>query len=124
MSGPAQSSFVLSEKKRQLLKKLLEKDGVSVSQSQGIRVRQTSGPHPLSFAQQRLWFLDQLVPGNPFYNVDIVVPIATALNVDVLKRALEEIVNRHENLRTTFVSTGAQAAQVVSPSLSLPFVEH
>src|SRR5262249_40007891 len=124
MSGPTQA-FVLSEKKRQLLAKLLKEDGVKAPSSpQGIQPRKGAGPYPLSFAQQRLWFLDQLVPGNPFYNVDIVIPIFTALNVEVLKKALEEIVSRHENLRTTFASIDGAPAQVVSPSISLPFVEY
>ena len=60
---------------------------------------------PVSFAQQRLWFLDQLEPGSPFYNLPQVISINGNLNIDALRRTFNEIVNRHEALRTTFSST-------------------
>lgn len=72
---------------------------------------------PLSFAQQRLWFLDQLAPGNPFYNIPIVVPFSGSL--EILKQSLNEIIQRHEALRTTFRSVDGQPVQWVVPSLKL-----
>jgi glycosyltransferase involved in cell wall biosynthesis len=77
---------------------------------------------PLSFAQQRLWFLDQLEPGSTFYNVPAAVRLNGRLNVPALERTLNEIVRRHEVLRTTFVAQGGQPAQVVHPptAISLP----
>ena len=69
------------------------------------------GDLPLSFAQQRLWFLDQLVPGNPFYNEYIGVRFSVPLNPGVLERSLNEIVRRHEALRTTFQSVDGQPVQ-------------
>src|SRR5690349_14678462 len=74
---------------------------------------------PLSFAQQRLWFLDRLAPGNPFYNIPIAVPIFASLDVEALARALNAIVARHEALRTTFRVVDGEPAQVVSSSLEL-----
>ncbi|HEY0098846.1 MAG TPA: amino acid adenylation domain-containing protein, partial [Pyrinomonadaceae bacterium] len=71
------------------------------------------GHLPLSYAQQRLWFLDRLVPGNPFYNVTTAVRFTGALDRAVLERSLNEIVRRHESLRTTFLEVDGQAAQVV-----------
>jgi amino acid adenylation domain-containing protein len=72
------------------------------------------GALPLSFAQQRLWFLDQLEPGNPLYNVPVALRLEGALDADALGAALREVVRRHESLRTTFESDGARPAQVVS----------
>jgi amino acid adenylation domain-containing protein len=80
---------------------------------------------PLSFAQQRLWFLDQLVPGNPFYNVDTTSRLTTALDVAALEQSLNEIVRRHESLRTTFKMVDGYPAQVIAPSLhvNLPVID-
>jgi amino acid adenylation domain-containing protein/FkbM family methyltransferase len=57
-------------------------------------------PPPLSFAQQRLWFLDQLAPQSPFYNLPRAVRLHGALDIDVLTRVINEIIRRHESLRT------------------------
>ncbi|HEX6036828.1 non-ribosomal peptide synthetase, partial [Longimicrobium sp.] len=71
------------------------------------------GTLPLSFAQQRLWFLDQLQPGGAAYNVPRAVRLSGALDVSALERALTEIVRRHETLRTRFPSVGGEPAQVI-----------
>ncbi|HEY6804818.1 MAG TPA: amino acid adenylation domain-containing protein [Pyrinomonadaceae bacterium] len=73
---------------------------------------------PLSFAQQRLWFLDQMEPGNPFYNIAAVVGLSGKLNVQALERSFGEIVNRHEVLRTRFEVVNDQPVQIVTPALS------
>lgn len=70
---------------------------------------------PLSFAQQRLWFIDQLEPGNVAYNMPTAIRYRAELDVTTLERALSEIVRRHETLRTTFASVGGQPVQVISP---------
>ncbi|HEX8843166.1 MAG TPA: condensation domain-containing protein, partial [Pyrinomonadaceae bacterium] len=75
---------------------------------------------PLSYAQQRLWFLDQLEPGNPAYNIFATEVFNEAVQISSLEESLSEIVRRHEILRTTFVTVGGQPMQVVAPSLSLP----
>jgi amino acid adenylation domain-containing protein len=75
---------------------------------------------PTSYAHQRLWFLDQLTPGNPFYNVPTSTPISEPLDLTALKRSLNEIVRRHESLRTTFTAIEGQPFQLIAPSLSLP----
>ena len=68
---------------------------------------------PLSFGQERLWFLDQLAPGQPFYTIAAALRLRFALSVPALERALSEVVRRHEALRTTFSSGPEGALQVV-----------
>jgi amino acid adenylation domain-containing protein len=75
--------------------------------------------YPLSFSQQRLWFLDQLAPGNTYYNIHLPIPINAAVDVPVLERALNELVRRHEVLRTTFAAEDGQPRQLVSRDLTL-----
>ena len=75
---------------------------------------------PLSFGQQRLWFLDQLEPGNPLYNVPCAIHLAGKLNQDALECSLNEIVRRHEILRTRFTTSNGQPVQVIAPTLSIP----
>ncbi|HEU5230386.1 MAG TPA: condensation domain-containing protein, partial [Ktedonobacteraceae bacterium] len=72
-------------------------------------------PLALSFAQQRLWFQDRLDPGNAAYNIALAMHVQGTLKVDVLERALREIVNRHEILRTTYRYQEGQVLQVVGP---------
>ncbi|MFP2931842.1 condensation domain-containing protein, partial [Pyxidicoccus sp. 3LG] len=67
----------------------------------------------VSFAQQRLWFLDQLQPGQAAYNIPVALRLTGALDVDVLGRTFAEVVRRHEALRTTFVSHEGRPVQRV-----------
>jgi amino acid adenylation domain-containing protein len=75
---------------------------------------------PLSFAQQRLWFLDQLYPGNVAYNVPFAVRIVGDLDVPTLAVVFAALVERHEPLRTTFATIGSEPVQVVSDSAPVP----
>ncbi|HSG41190.1 MAG TPA: amino acid adenylation domain-containing protein, partial [Thermoanaerobaculia bacterium] len=74
------------------------------------------GPLPLSFAQQRLWFIDQLEPGSPLYNIPAALRVEGSLDPEVLARCLGEIVRRHEALRTTFIASQGFPAQVIHPA--------
>jgi amino acid adenylation domain-containing protein len=74
---------------------------------------------PTSFAQQRLWFLNQLAPGNPFYNVSTALRLTGRLNLAALQETFNEIVRRHETLRTTFVMVEGQPVQAISPTMSI-----
>ncbi len=83
------------------------------------------GELPLSFAQQRLWFIDQLEPGGSVYNFPAAVRLKGPLNVMALKQSLNEIVKRHEALRTTFAIVDGRPVQVIAPllTLTLPIVD-
>jgi hypothetical protein len=72
-----------------------------------------------SSAQQRLWFLEQLAPGTPLYNIAEAFRLRGAIKVTALEKSFDEIVRRHEALRTTFSSVDGSAMQVIAPSLSL-----
>jgi amino acid adenylation domain-containing protein len=72
-------------------------------------------PPLLSFAQERLWFLDQLEPGSAFYNLPFALRLRGELDVDALERSLGEIVRRHEALRTSFREHDGTPRQVVAP---------
>jgi amino acid adenylation domain-containing protein/FkbM family methyltransferase len=74
-----------------------------------------TGALPLSFAQERLWFLDRLEPGSATYNIPASLRLAGALDVPALERALGEIVRRHEALRTTFAEVDGSTVQVIAP---------
>lgn len=80
---------------------------------------------PLSFAQQRLWFLDQLDPGNTAYHIPYAVRLAGRLEIEALEQSLSELVRRHEVLRTTFSMIEGQAAQIIHPAqpLSVPVTD-
>ncbi len=78
------------------------------------------GAIPLSFAQQRLWFLDQLQPNNPLYNIPRALRIRGRLNVAALAQSLNEIVRRHESQRTVFHSVRGEPVQVILPELAVP----
>jgi amino acid adenylation domain-containing protein len=68
---------------------------------------------PASFAQRRMWFLDQFQPGSPFYNIPMAVRIKGALRVAALEQGIQEIVRRHESLRTTFAVMDGEPVQVI-----------
>jgi hypothetical protein len=76
-------------------------------------------PAPLSFAQERLWFLHQVDPGNPAYHIVGAVELSGELDAASLQCAVTEIARRHEALRTTFISLDGKPFQVVSPTVSL-----
>src|SRR5215470_4732578 len=80
---------------------------------------------PMSFTQQRLWFLDQLEPGGTVYNTPFVVQLSGKLNVAALESSLGEIIRRHEVLRATFCMVKGSPAQVIHPpqAFALPITD-
>ncbi|MFN7945820.1 MAG: amino acid adenylation domain-containing protein [Blastocatellia bacterium] len=88
-------------------------------QSPPITAIARAGELPLSYAQQRLWFLAQLEPDNPFYNIPSALQLSGTLDVAVLERSLNEVIKRHESLRTTILTRDGRASQVIAPELML-----
>ncbi|WP_186032284.1 non-ribosomal peptide synthetase, partial [Burkholderia gladioli] len=81
-------------------------------------------PLPLSFAQRRLWFLDQLEPGSALYNMTATVRLTGRLHLDALNDAINEVVRRHEVLRTRFVVSNGEPAQLIGEPEPLPLAVH
>jgi amino acid adenylation domain-containing protein len=109
----------------QLLDALLKKKGIRVPATQVIGKRSGPGPWPLSFAQQRLWLLDQLEPGIPAYNIPMAFRLKGPLNAAALGRSFAEILRRHESLRTSFKTVGLEPLQFVAPAAAfqLPLID-
>ena len=78
---------------------------------------------PLSFAQQRLWFLNQLDPGSPAYHLSHAVRMHGPLSATALKQSLDDMVGRHETLRTVFPSSDGTASQKILPQQPFPLEE-
>ena len=113
MKSAGGPGFDLSEKKRELLEALLEEEGVE-PQKDRIRRRESDEPVTLSFAQQRLWFFDQWEPGSIVYNLPAALRLQGPLNVSALERAFNEVVRRHEGLRTTFGLIDESPVQIIN----------
>ena len=73
-----------------------------------------------SYAQRSLWFLDQLAPGTALYNLHTSIPFGYEVGVEPLAQSLDEVVRRHDSLRTAFRAIGGEPVQAVSPSLHIP----
>ncbi|WP_164021359.1 non-ribosomal peptide synthetase, partial [Pyxidicoccus trucidator] len=102
------------EKRAQLVKQLQQKEPRNTLPPPE---RRASGDAslPLSFAQQRLWFLDRLEPGTANYNMPVTLRLEGALDTSALEQAFTELVRRHEALRTTFREDQGSPIQVISP---------
>ncbi|MGC4098051.1 MAG: amino acid adenylation domain-containing protein [Nitrospira sp.] len=100
------------------------KDGAAGQAPPLVPVERT-GPLPASFAQQRLWFLAQLEPDSPFYNLPAGFRLRGQLDVDLLTASLNQVIARHEALRTVFQETDGQPTQVVLSSMTveIPMVD-
>jgi amino acid adenylation domain-containing protein len=115
----------LSPAKRALLELRLNKKQAPAFPERTIPRRASRDSAPLSFAQQRLWFLHQLEPESPGYNQPKAIRLNGSLDVRVLQQALDHIVARHEALRTTFVSVDGIPLQVIAESraVELPVID-
>src|ERR1044072_2710649 len=109
----------LSAVKRAVLEKRLAGRAHNGADGQAISRRQRVEPPPISLSQQRLWFLSQLEPDLVAYNISEAVRLAGKLDVPVLNWCFNEIVRRHESLRTSFDVIAGQPVQVIAPALDL-----
>ncbi len=109
----------LSPEKRELLAMLLEEEGVDTSQLPIPRRSEEINLIPLSFPQEQLWAFDQFQPGNTAYNLPANIHLTGPLNVAALENSLNEIIRRHEALRTTLTSIDGQPVQVIAPTQTL-----
>jgi non-ribosomal peptide synthetase component F len=127
MSQMPTHEFDFSHAKRALLSAMLRERGLRTDSepATGIPRRAADGPIPLSFAQERLWFLAQLEPDNSSYNLTAGVRLRGDLKIDPLKKSIAEIVRRHEVLRTTFVAVAGKPKQIIAPAqpIVLPFTD-
>ncbi|MHC5857706.1 amino acid adenylation domain-containing protein [Nostoc sp.] len=126
MSDLAQQIVALSPEQRKLLEKRLKQRGLSSLKTSEIYKRKDSNALPLSFSQQRLWFVQQLDPDNSNYNIFSALRLEGQLNAALLEQVFTEIVRRHENLRATFISNSeGQPIQVIGLTqlLKLPIVD-
>ena len=118
-------SFDLDDRKQALLDALLAEAGVAGPARETIPRLPAGAAPPLSFGQERLWFLDRMAPQSPVYNVPCGLRLVGALDVRALERALGEVARRHEVLRTTFRSVGGRPVPVVAPppGVTLPVTD-
>ncbi|BCK68534.1 hypothetical protein Srufu_024870 [Streptomyces libani subsp. rufus] len=112
------SKVQLSPQKRALLEKL--SGAARSSGATGIPRRPADDRPPLSFTQRRLWFLDQMVPGSAAYNVPMSFRLRGPLRHEVLQRAVDEIIRRHESLRTVLPSEDGEPWQRILSQVRVP----
>ena len=121
----------LSPNKRQLLELLLKekarKAEPAPAKATPVKIprREKFSPGPVSSAQQRLWFIDQLDPGTPAFNIPAAVRLLGSLDVKVLERCFDEIIKRHESLRTSFAADDGLPLQFIATALKfeIPIVD-
>ena len=125
MSDFSQRIANLSQEKRALLELRLMQKRLAEDRLETISRRETSGPCPLSFAQQRLWFLDTLEPDSSVYNISSAFRLYGPLRLRALEQSIGEIIRRHGSLRTTFPAVDGEPHQVIvdAPNFNLPVVD-
>lgn len=120
MSESSKPSGSISPAKRELLSMLMKRDRMRMKSKTKIPRRGPSNQCELSYAQHRLWFVDQLNPGNTAYIIPAAVRLTGRLDVEALERSISEIIDRHEILRTTFITIDGIPVQNIAPTLHLP----
>jgi amino acid adenylation domain-containing protein/FkbM family methyltransferase len=106
-------------------RRLTKREPGSHSPSSPIPPRTGDGPAGLSYAQERLWLLQEIAPESPVYNIPLTIQFPHALDVPALERSLAGLLRRHEILRTSFRTRGGEPAQVVRPvcDVKLPVMD-
>ncbi|MCC5602612.1 non-ribosomal peptide synthetase [Nostoc favosum] len=109
----------LRSRKMEIIKFLQQAQIASNAYANSIQSADRHTALPLSFAQQRLWFLEQLQPGSATYNIPTAVRLTGSLNITVLARSLNEIVRRHEVLRTQFPTIDGNPLLTIQPNVEV-----
>lgn len=114
----------LSPEQRALFEARLKKQGLPQPEAQTIprRKKTASNLYPTSVDQERLWFIEQLQPGNSAYNIFSASRLKGPVDARIMERVVNEIVARHEALRTTLTTVDGQPMQVVAPSIYIPLI--
>ena len=123
MTSPPDPLSALTPEQRAAFELLLRRQRAAAprpTETGAIPRRADPSSHPLSFAQQRLWFLDQLAPGDPAYNIHAAVRLRGALDAGALARALSAVAARHEPLRARFSAAEGRPVQIVDPPAPVP----
>src|ERR1051326_7643169 len=113
----------LSPEKRALLELRLRRSPASTKPESAITVRGERSSARASFAQQRLWFLEQLEPGQAAYNVPRAIRLSGRLDIQALRATLAELVRRHEPFRTHFVNVDGELRQIIRDEVSIPLTQ-
>src|SRR5687767_2867420 len=111
---------VLSATKQALLRKRVQGAFTALNQGPQIPARKENGPAPLSFAQQRLWFLQQLEPQSAAYNVVSALRLTGPLDLRALQEAIERVHERHAVLRARFPAPDGTPVQTISAPAPVP----
>ncbi len=111
MNSPAP----LSDERRRLLEMRLKAAAKPPAATQKIPPRPAHGQVPLSAGQQQMWVVDRLAPGNPAYHISVAYRITGALDIGALEESFEQIIERHETLRTSFRESGGGPVQEIHP---------
>ena len=114
-----ETSSTLSPVKQALLEQRLKRASHAPVRGREIPKRPDRDGAPLSFAQRQMWVIDRMTPGNPAYNVPVGYRIKGALNVTALEHSVNEIIKRHEVLRTTFAVKDGDPLQLIHPALTI-----
>jgi amino acid adenylation domain-containing protein len=129
MSKTSTRIDALSPMQRKLLEQMLKekksRKRMHLSPIDPISRLQDQRVFPMSFAQQRMWFIDQLQPGTCLYNEHGQLHFRGQVNLEVLEATVNEVVRRHESLRTTFSTSNGKPAQIIAPELhvTLPLID-
>jgi amino acid adenylation domain-containing protein len=113
----------LARRKPEIMELLRESELMVHSGAERIEPAPRDSDLPLSFAQMRLWFMEQMAPGSPAYIITMTARLRGALNLTAFERTLSEIVRRHEALRTVFETAGETPRQVILKPAPVPLVK-
>jgi len=114
----------LPPEKRVLFEKMLIEQGVDLARLMILPAQRTADGLPLSFSQQRLWFLHLMEPASPLYNIPTLLELHGRPDLPVLEKCFNLLIERHEVLRTTFRQNGAGAVQIIGQPFTVRIQKH